>query len=1251
MSLNGLDDAKVQVAYDAANAETSGWFLLKYASRHEIDILDSGCGGIADIRGAIEKYNEPSPLYGFLRYRRKSVIIKYMPEDCSRLIQARAAVHFTAICEQFTHDSTFEISNAKDLSDRKLSAACALHATSGSTSSTASSLRRQRSDEILEEEGWGRERKRLSVADEEERPTSSIYSDSPMPPSSPEPPVVLDSQQIVDSHETSFASTKNLPDFTGAAVPHSPTRSESSRRYSSQSSRLEVYSPASYTQGRKVKLGPRPSQENHKKSSAEENFRPVAVLPAGFKFKVSKKGKSQEQEQIEPPDYKPPASAPEPGLPQRSSDNQLPHRPATSSGASIKSNPLVIQPAKENKITPEKARLMKAIKLREKKLQEAKLERLAPTHQKFNGEDIAEETASNAKSEKELITQPSSGASAASAIDMPNPVTIKFENHPGDSALDSHPPSPNAASSTGFGNSTKASSLSELADEAIQAKELPQSNDDAVRSDGAGLSDIVEENSLQKSAPDVEENNTAEPAHTSQSGTMNSGEELARITESDAEISQNTGAVNRISIERDDNTADSGATLESKNFENVPVQEAVSVLHESGDPNSGGDKAKPNISVNQPNDPGRVDKTSVPTPSLGVPQSKPTNNSEESKSPTLQISSTTPTLKSKFSRSDAAIPAEPNDPPSEKTVITATTPKHELSKRYAPLKPNPEILVASPPKFTRQKITVEPIHTDLPTQAVPRIEAPDPLDDDALMDELQTATVQEAKPILVSKSPITPVFPSPSSPPKKEASLPRAASNPMRSSHLMPSDAPPTNTTRSASSGGVAFSSELSRQPSNASTASKKGNVGSSISQRIKALEALSSNPSDDRPRSNAPSATFFGVRKHSKREPSRSASALDQPESRIEDSRDPISDEAPTGGRERSSSVVSRLSVLEGQNRAARGSVAPNTPKDPDDTAPADLRQPTMLVDVQRAQNMSLRHPSDQSPAAERPQTGTSELYDPTAGSDAMDKQRKRLSSLSFMKNINTEHTLEDNNLTEYQAGSPLEFHSRPTSPHQSPGATRRLSASSRRSSIHEGDNASISGATRSSSRLSDAGSGPDDDQSFSDKKSKSRAARFMRRLSNSLGSARKSSGAAISPTLQEEDADQLDKAASTTKPQSSSSTVVAFMGDVNVQFPDNLLWKRRSMCLDGQGFLLLSSVQGAAKKAKDSIGTKSFYLGDFRKPYIPDVEVQELPNSVVLDFSEGSSLQIACGDRAAQQEVLRILQEAHQGHTALRN
>jgi len=79
-------------------------FLLKYASRDEVELLGRGNGGIVELRNLISQYEEKSPLYGYLRYRRRNVIIRYLPEDCSRLIQgisssflARTAQHFWRI--------------------------------------------------------------------------------------------------------------------------------------------------------------------------------------------------------------------------------------------------------------------------------------------------------------------------------------------------------------------------------------------------------------------------------------------------------------------------------------------------------------------------------------------------------------------------------------------------------------------------------------------------------------------------------------------------------------------------------------------------------------------------------------------------------------------------------------------------------------------------------------------------------------------------------------------------------------------------------------------------------------------------------------------------------------------------------------------------------------------------------------------------------------------------------------------------
>lgn len=51
-----------------------------------------------EIRNAIAQHTEDqeeSPLFGFLRYRRRNVVIKYVPESCSRLVQGeRAAFNY-----------------------------------------------------------------------------------------------------------------------------------------------------------------------------------------------------------------------------------------------------------------------------------------------------------------------------------------------------------------------------------------------------------------------------------------------------------------------------------------------------------------------------------------------------------------------------------------------------------------------------------------------------------------------------------------------------------------------------------------------------------------------------------------------------------------------------------------------------------------------------------------------------------------------------------------------------------------------------------------------------------------------------------------------------------------------------------------------------------------------------------------------------------------------------------------------------
>ena len=99
-------------------------------------------------------------------------------------------------------------------------------------------------------------------------------------------------------------------------------------------------------------------------------------------------------------------------------------------------------------------------------------------------------------------------------------------------------------------------------------------------------------------------------------------------------------------------------------------------------------------------------------------------------------------------------------------------------------------------------------------------------------------------------------------------------------------------------------------------------------------------------------------------------------------------------------------------------------------------------------------------------------------------------------------------------------------------------------------------------------------------------------------------------------------------------SHTHVVDIGDVNIQFPDTLLWKRRFMRIDDQGFLILTPPTMEANKRGIS---RRFHLSDMKKPCLPSLEREELPWSIVLDLEDGSCLQCACESRYAQGQVLR--------------
>ena len=165
------------------------------------------------------------------------------------------------------------------------------------------------------------------------------------------------------------------------------------------------------------------------------------------------------------------------------------------------------------------------------------------------------------------------------------------------------------------------------------------------------------------------------------------------------------------------------------------------------------------------------------------------------------------------------------------------------------------------PPFRRQGI-VNPIK---------RVSSPDQSDehflsDDSFMEELKSATVQEAKPVSVSKSPIKPVFSRSDSEQllNGNAKGSRSVSTPvdpsLKDEEIFISPRPPTprSTPRSFS---AQQAPRHDPQPSHV-LITKKSVVSSSISQRIKALEQLSSRPkSPVSPNLPSNTSTFLGLR------------------------------------------------------------------------------------------------------------------------------------------------------------------------------------------------------------------------------------------------------------------------------------------------------------------------------------------------------------------------------------------------------
>lgn len=1040
----------------------------------------------------------------------------------------------------------------------------------------------------------------------------------------PTEPVKLDSDLAISPENSKFSavSTSEVPSFVGAGEF---SGAGDGRRLSSQSGRdiHTSYSSFSTYSKPKVKIGPRPSLDTNPRPQTAGNFRPVSSIPAGFKLFGKGSNKKSGSPSLGRKDSVGSLGNPANEIsditfattvpsPEESGDKEnlgVP-RPATSSGVSTRSTNTM---ASKHAMTPEKARLKKAMQLREKKRKQA-ANTLAvpsvPTVQPDAGETIVDEEHPAADAEQRIpIIKADSGIviDASHKDDQGSELTIS----------DSRPTSPVIASSEAA-QSTKASSISDSTEQTVHGEEEAGGKGDKVVDSRATattstISTTVEQATA--SGQTTSDSATAEKASES-TDEANKVDKLQTAPDTEADVPKPTKEAEAGDDQANSTTVPTTLAGDSHISANIPASTQPNTQQVRGE-----DCETPRIPVNPLDMDTELAENDKDSHTLDVPTPLPSAPQETSSATT-----------------------SPNDAVGESFLSQAqqNVDDEEVSDTDTiPARPSTE------PSSAKRKPFIDPIRVDLANRSRPVSTAQSDFnfsDSESLMEELQSATVQEAKPMIVSKTPVTPVFPGKlpimSSPGSTQAAhakplMVRTVSNPVRGSFIPPPSDVSQSSARSVSQ-GAAYLHQITQQRTGDNGLGKKNNVGSSISQRIKALELLSVSTAETASQPGSrPSSTFFSVKKD--RVPSRSPSVADRATSLSRDNTRPTtsqsrgdSPETSKFHRDRSGSISSRLSMFEpadspgNQPRGRPETVSvtarimrdsPSTSRHAADRSPIDLKQSLLSVDHQRSDGtdgLGGQLPSERetSHSREPSKDGASRRSSFTIVKDFIKEGRKSITSPSM-----------DNLMAP--PGSSGGSRSPPPAHQNNSSFASRLSISSRRSLSR--DRGSISPSV-----ITEGSASGDETKSNSDKK-KSRTSRLMRRLSSLSGTGtgsnrnKVSSPAVGTPTVTEEEWPES---------KANTSTLAVDMGDVNVQFPDTLLWKRRNMFLDNQGFLILSAA--AQQQPVKTTGVKRYHLGEFRAPFIPDVEVQELPNSVVLDLLEGSAVQIACEDRSGQMKVL---------------
>ena len=780
---------------------------------------------------------------------------------CSYRFVARVAVHLQSVIEKFAHDALLAISSPSELSENAVSSSLSALKASGSIKSSESSKSRRRLTEIREDanEAHGQE---VDASDEgKERVKVHTHVQKPVEREIQASTTEKEPEKTGDVHRGAAANSGEIEqplDIPGSGfqgskaenVPDSQQQSERpgtqpqkrisfESRQSSQSLRPSISDiPSAYRIKPKVKVGPRPSIDS---TPAPSSARPVSSLPAGVQM-LQRQPKYQAE---------------------RPKTQQNPSKPFFIGSANSRPMPIAASVTGSTRIDRPPSRAGSAITVPaythypDSLASETQVPHVTPEKQRLMKALQKRRKAKMAKTSAEEAKPNDSEASHSTE----EPVSTIREQGPINDIVSSTQGTDSPSDNEDIATTHRAQLLMP---QSLTGEETPKA-----RAVDISTPPFMDENALELS----EEGN-------SKANQASSGPPLEGIGEEASPTihPEKTTDGNKISPNRPEHATDvcRSPTLEAASAEEGHAETDGEANAERG--------ALTSIDHAAAADHVRPMKPPTINQDLEVEAMSSSNAIDTTAEAGEEAESIT---KMPFSKTD---PPAPNMFMAEGLAVSQELEEKLAVKEARELEASgTEDLAFAEKMQSKRRGMITPIRTGDLSDATS-------LSGDSFLEELQTATFEEAKPMIVSKSPATPFFPlSPKSVGSQRSSEGTRGAKGPSSANEDSTPPVPSNSgspisakeTRSGSFGSLArflparsisnpldslplqkalpdLPDGLSREPSSSSlvqrqgspaetSGSKKSGVSSMISQRIKALEKFSSGPQTN---SNTPMMT-----------------------------------------------------------------------------------------------------------------------------------------------------------------------------------------------------------------------------------------------------------------------------------------------------------------------------------------------------------------------------------------------------------